>query len=81
MCGLIQEQNDMFVEAHELLIYNLEEKLDKNNQEFLPREVAYAHLQMATDEDFGYDGDAWRKWFEENDLDVAYKGIKKYDIE
>lgn len=46
-------------------INNLIEAYDKDYVEYMPKEEAYEKLKQATKQDFGYDGDAWRRWFRE----------------
>ena len=48
---------------HERIIWDLEaEALGKTPNERTSEE-AYQTLKWLTQQDFGYDGDAWREWF------------------
>lgn len=42
-----------------------------------PQEALMA-LKNITSQDFGYDIEAWKKWFKENDLDTAYQGLTRH---
>jgi hypothetical protein len=59
----------------------LEQRFDKDHYLYRSREVAYKELKHYTNQDFGYDVDAWRQWFKEtNDpLPNFYKPFSDED--
>jgi hypothetical protein len=45
------------------ILYNLEGKMGRSHSRFYcPKNIAYEELQRATQQDFGYDAKAWRRW-------------------
>jgi len=65
------------------LIYQLLSSLKGNPlrvaaKDISTKEGAYEELKLLTQEDFGYDVDAWRKYFNENDYANAIKGIEEW---
>jgi hypothetical protein len=49
------------------LILNPEGKIPVSQKRlYLPRETAFNRLKQLTGQDFGYDAEAWKKWFKEN---------------
>ena len=49
------------------LLSNLEQKFPEHfGRLYMPKEKAYERLKQETGQDFGYDVEAWRKWFREN---------------
>ena len=60
----------------ERLLLNLKQEIPQHYGEYRTREEAYETLKWVTGEDFGYDIEAWERWFSENDLETAFKGVK-----
>jgi hypothetical protein len=55
----------------QILIGNLEQKISsKNAKIYSTKERAYEELKRRTDQDFGYDVDAWIKWLREHGEEI-----------
>jgi len=61
---------------HEILIANLLEQFPRGHEQYRTAQGAYTELKLVTNEDFGHDAEAWRRWFEENDFKTAFKGLR-----
>ncbi len=61
---------------HEQLIVELQgEYLEDALIDNLTPEEAYRSLKNLTNQDFGYNAEAWLKWFEGKDIKTAYQGL------
>lgn len=62
----------------QILIFNLDQRISEDDRmTYMTREDAYETLKECTCQDFGYDAKAWKKWFRENEFEVAWKGLRK----
>ncbi len=61
----------------EELILHLEQRFDKENAIYMTKEEALEQLKFITEEDFGYDAAAWKKYFKETGLLTAMEKAAK----
>lgn len=46
----------------------------------MSKEQAYERLKKLTKEDFGYDIEAWKEYFDQHDYYTSFKGMPKYNL-
>lgn len=56
------------------MINNLLENYEQNSWYYVPKDKAYKYLKHVTKQDFGYDAEAWAKWFAEEERPYRYFG-------
>ena len=72
-------QSEMYkmprITIEEHLIRNLRLEFSEDSFFYIGRNRAYKQLKHLTNQDFGYDADAWEKWFDEADNPYPNAGI------
>ncbi|MEL6408260.1 MAG: hypothetical protein AAFR81_28095 [Chloroflexota bacterium] len=56
-------------------INNLKQLYPKNSRYYLSPDKAHENLKQMTKQDFGYDAEAWQKWFDEEEHPFDFTGF------
>ena len=69
------------MKTHIWFLRNLKGSIPRGRRRYMPKEEAYEYLKQITLQDFGYDIQAWERWFADRPLAEAMPGKIKPQTE